>query len=202
MTAPSAPTCPAAAVPIAPKIPAPMTAPIASMMRSPAPSTRLSDCGVSSSLTRSSAIGLRLKSCRTLSLPSVYDVMLRIDDQARDVLDVSSVTGRRRVEQIAHHPFGEFTPIARVLDRGRHLDPSDAPVRGDPEANLVATPCLVRRAGWRHDRPPRRGGEDITRVATRARAGVGARAGPHARPCAAAAARTLSGSAGRSGAGP
>ena len=36
-------TWPAAAVPIAPKIPAPMTAPIASMIRSPAPSTRLSD---------------------------------------------------------------------------------------------------------------------------------------------------------------
>jgi len=40
ITSPFAPICPAAAVPMAPKIPAPMTAPIASMMRSPAPMTR------------------------------------------------------------------------------------------------------------------------------------------------------------------
>src|SRR5215218_4793201 len=60
MTTPSGPTCPAAAVPIAPKMPAPMTAPIASITRSPAPSSRFSALGWSPSAT-SSAMGLRAK---------------------------------------------------------------------------------------------------------------------------------------------
>src|SRR3954452_15193130 len=46
---------------MAPKIPAPMTAPIASMIRSPAPSSRFSAFGWSPSST-SSAIGFRAKS--------------------------------------------------------------------------------------------------------------------------------------------
>ena len=50
MTVPSGATCPAAAVPMAPKMPAPITAPIASMTRSPAPSTRLSARGSFSSM--------------------------------------------------------------------------------------------------------------------------------------------------------
>ena len=58
---PIGPTCPAAAVPMAPKMPAPMTAPMASMTRSPAPSTRLSDRDVSASSTTRSAMGLRRK---------------------------------------------------------------------------------------------------------------------------------------------
>src|SRR5215218_8917663 len=60
MTTPSGPTCPAAAVPIAPKMPAPLTAPMASITRSPAPSSRFSALGWSPSAT-SSAIGLRAK---------------------------------------------------------------------------------------------------------------------------------------------
>src|SRR5256885_16729750 len=59
---PAASYWPAAAVPIAPKIPAPITAPIASMMRSPAPSARFRAYRLSPSTT-SSAIGLRAKSC-------------------------------------------------------------------------------------------------------------------------------------------
>ena len=43
---PSEATWPAAAVPMAPKMPAPMTAPIDSMTRSPAPRTRFSACRV------------------------------------------------------------------------------------------------------------------------------------------------------------
>jgi hypothetical protein len=49
-------------VPIAPKMPAPITAPIASMIRSPAPRTRFSDRDESASSTTRSAIGLRWKS--------------------------------------------------------------------------------------------------------------------------------------------
>src|SRR5690242_4856839 len=122
---PAASVCPAAAVPIAPKIPAPMTAPIASMMRSPAPRTRLSDCGVSSSLTRSSAIGLRLNSCRTLpSCFRFYDVMLRVDGHRRDVIDAPAVTGGRS-EQIALHLFQKLAPVTPVLDGRSHFDASD-----------------------------------------------------------------------------
>src|SRR6476469_11021781 len=60
MITPSGPTCPAAAVPIAPKMPAPMTAPMASMIRSPAPNARRRPFGFSPS-ARSAAIGLREK---------------------------------------------------------------------------------------------------------------------------------------------
>src|SRR5438876_65455 len=59
---PAASYCPAAAVPIAPKIPAPITAPIPSMTRSPAPSARFNAYGLSP-WTSSSAIGLRANSC-------------------------------------------------------------------------------------------------------------------------------------------
>ena len=58
MTSPFGPICPAAAEPIEPKIPAPITAPIASMIRSPAPSARFSALGMSASAIRS-AIGFR-----------------------------------------------------------------------------------------------------------------------------------------------
>src|SRR6266702_6431219 len=62
---PAASYWPAAAVPIAPKMPAPITAPMPSMMRSPAPSARFSAYGLSPS-TSSSEIGLRRRSCRAL----------------------------------------------------------------------------------------------------------------------------------------
>src|SRR5437879_6242979 len=200
---PAASYCPAAAVPIAPKIPAPMTAPIASIMRSPAPRTRRSDCGVSSSLTRSSAIGLRLKSCRTLPLLLLYGVMLRIDGHTSDVIDVSPVTRRGWFEQIAHHPFRELAPVTRVLDGRSHLDLGDSTLRRNPEADLVALAVRVaRRARRRGDRPQRRGGEDITRGAARARAGIGPHARPRAGALATACPRTLARTARRSFASP
>src|SRR5438067_2051884 len=62
MISPFGPSCPAAAVPIAPKIPAPITAPIASMIKSPAPSVRLRLCAPVASST-SAAIGFRWNSC-------------------------------------------------------------------------------------------------------------------------------------------
>src|SRR5438105_3761386 len=60
ITSPVGPTCPAAAVPIAPKIPAPMTAPMASMIRSPAPITRLREFSPPSGIR--SAMGFLRKS--------------------------------------------------------------------------------------------------------------------------------------------
>src|SRR5258708_9222981 len=50
---------------MAPKMPAPMTAPMPSMSRSPAPSARFRAYGLSPA-TSSSEIGLRRKSCRAL----------------------------------------------------------------------------------------------------------------------------------------
>src|SRR5262245_62878672 len=64
MTSPLGPVWPAAAVPMAPKMPAPMTAPIASMTRSPAPNTRLRE-RASSPGGCSSEIGLRANRCGT-----------------------------------------------------------------------------------------------------------------------------------------
>jgi hypothetical protein len=58
-TSPFGSISPAAAVPMDEKIPAPITAPMASMMRSPAPSTRFNVWAPSGS---SSEIGLRRKS--------------------------------------------------------------------------------------------------------------------------------------------
>src|SRR3954468_4030592 len=60
ITSPFGPTCPAAAEPIEPKMPAPMTAPIASMIRSPAPNARFRLFGFPSS-AMSAEIGLREK---------------------------------------------------------------------------------------------------------------------------------------------
>src|SRR5262245_14422421 len=63
-------------------MPAPITAPIASMTRSPAPSTRLSDCDVPSP-ARSSAIGLRAKMVDicAASLPEAIDAVARRDNE-------------------------------------------------------------------------------------------------------------------------
>src|SRR5437016_5507861 len=100
--------------------------------------------------------------------------MLRIDGHTSDVIDVSPVTRRGWFEQIAHHPFRELAPVTRVLDGRSHLDLGDSTLRRDPEADLVALAVRVaRRARRRGDRPQRRGGEDITRGAARARAGIG-----------------------------
>src|SRR5687768_5238153 len=56
---------PAAAVPIDEKMPAPITAPIASITRSPAPITRVREAGPLSISPISAAIGLRWNSCDT-----------------------------------------------------------------------------------------------------------------------------------------
>src|SRR3954469_13679719 len=91
-TLPAASVCPAAAVPMAPKIPAPMTAPIASMIRSPAPRARFNPLGFSASST-SSAIGFRAKS-EFIQEGNV--VRQRSDEQWRE-------NQRDRAEQLHEH---------------------------------------------------------------------------------------------------
>src|SRR6266516_7307736 len=112
---------------------------------------------------------------------------LRIDGHTSDVIDVSPVTRGGWFEQIAHHPLRELAPVTRVLDGRSHLDLGDSTLRRDPEADLVALAVRVaRRARRRGNRPQRRGREDITRGAARARAGIGAHAGPRTGALAAA----------------
>src|SRR5437762_4106887 len=167
---PAASYCPAAAVPIAPKIPAPMTAPIASMMRSPAPSTRFSECGVSSSLTRSSAIGLRWNSCRTL--PPCFRLsrwLVLREGYGRYEVHVTPVSSPRRIEQIAHHPLCEVPSERLILQRRRYLDACDAPIGSHPESHFVFP---LGHALWRSDRPPWGGRGNITRIASRASTGI------------------------------
>src|SRR3954468_17217681 len=93
-TSPFGPICPAAAVPIAPKIPAPITAPIASMIRSPAPITRLSACSPSGIR---SAMGLRRNNW--LMREGFYpESLARHGEQPaqRDVDPVDGIGGRDR----------------------------------------------------------------------------------------------------------
>src|SRR5262245_65252521 len=95
---------------------------------------------------------------------------------------MAPVAGRRRIEEITHHPLGEFATVSRILDRGRDLDSCNPSLRGDPEPHLVTpTPSFAWRAGGGKDGPPRRSGENVTRVAARARTGIRAHAGARAR---------------------
>src|SRR5258705_9079425 len=169
---PAASYCPAAAVPIAPKIPAPMTAPIASMMRSPAPRTRLSDCGVSSSLTRSSAIGFRLKSCRTNCPAFGLRRDLWIDEDAVFVIDWAPVPSLRRTKHKTPHGFHEYAAVARIPDRGTHLNLCHTPVRPNPEPDLVLPFLSGRCPRGDNGHQERRGPENITRAAPPATPGT------------------------------
>src|SRR5688572_27027256 len=101
-TTPFGSTSPAAAVPIDEKMPAPMTAPMASMIRSPAPMTRFKDLSLSAS---SSVIGLRANSWLMSSVESWRK-------QAVDV-DVQAVGGVLRAQdQAAARIEGEADQIA------------------------------------------------------------------------------------------
>src|SRR2546422_7552365 len=104
---PAASYCPAAAVPIAPKIPAPITAPIPSMTRSPAPSARFSAYGLSPS-TSNSAIGLRRNSC--------LDKQRRQDERHRAQQLDEHVQGRARggFERIAHRVAHDARLVRRA----------------------------------------------------------------------------------------
>src|SRR5687768_7656816 len=126
--------------------------------------------------------------------------MLRNDGDARDEVHLSPVAGGRRNEEVAHHALRELAAVARVLDRRVDLDTGDAAFGGHPETDLMApAPRVARRPRRRKNRPPRRGGENITRSAARARSRI--RAAPRARPGAATttAPRPLARAAARAG---
>src|SRR5438105_1212986 len=202
--APTWPASPVIAVPIAAKIPVPMIAPIPSAVSWTGPSVRPIPPLISLSAMHWSTV-FRANSCPLSTesdLPGLWRQSLRNDGHAGHVIDVSSIACRRGIEEISHHPLGEFASIIRIFDRRRDLDARDSSLSGDPEPHLMPPAARVaRRAGRWKDRPPRRGGENVTRPATRASARIRARA--RSRPCSfsAAGARSLSGAAGRSRAG-
>src|SRR5688572_24736797 len=137
-------------------MPAPITAPIESMMRSPGPNARLSPCGESDSAT-SSAIGLRWKSWLmfsgqrrrlTASRKRVGDL---VDGRNRD-----AGPRARRTETGLHHDLGEFLAVAAVSDFRIDREAVDEPLGGDPEGHVDALPAqLARRTlGERRDEVP------------------------------------------------
>src|SRR5881396_679722 len=109
--------------------------------------------------------------------------MLRIDDDAVFVIDGAPVPRLRRTKLKILHGFHEFATVARILDRGTHLNPCHTPVRPNPEPDLVPPFISGRRPRGDIWYQARRGPENITRAATRARTGIGAGPGPAARPC-------------------
>src|SRR6266480_862060 len=104
--------------------------------------------------------------------------MLRIDDDAVDVLDGTPLPSLGRTEHNAFHAFHEYATVARIPDRGNHLDPRYTPVRPNPEQDLVLSLFFGRRPLGDVGYQLRRGPEDITRGAARARAGIVSYAGP------------------------
>src|SRR5882762_8320134 len=118
--------------------------------------------------------------------------MLRRDDDAVYVIDWAAVPRLRRTKHKIPHGFHECATVTRIPDRRTHLNPCHAPVRPNPEPDLVlpflSGRCPRGNIGYQE----RCGPENITRAATRARTRIGARARPSAGAGAAAGTRTLS----------
>src|SRR6266540_3068937 len=178
--APTWPESPLIAVPIAAKMPAPIMAPMPRAVSWTGPRERRRPPPTDPSAMHWSTVfraNSWLLSTGFLSR-GVLGQLLRVDGHRCDVIDVPSITGRRRVEQVSHHPFRKLAAVARVPDGRSHLDAGDSTFGGNPEPDLVASaPGFTRCARRRKNRPPRRGGENITRIATRASAGIGSVAG-------------------------
>src|SRR5437588_3264100 len=182
--APTWPASPVIAVPIAAKIPAPMIAPIPSAVSCTGPSVRRIPPLISLSAMHWSTV-FRANSCPLSTesdLPGLWRQSLRNDGHAGDVIDVSTVARCRRYEAKLHHRLVELAAVYRVLDRRRYLDAGDESISGDPKPHEMRTAMhLRRRTLWRSERPPWRGGKNVTRPATRASARIRARA--RSRPC-------------------
>src|SRR2546425_387304 len=101
------------------------------------------------------------------------------EDDSCDEIDIPPVAGPRRIEQVSHQLTSKLTSVSCVLNRRCNFHLGNSSVGCDPEPNLV-TPMGHTVRGI--EDPLRRGGEDITRIATRARAAIGA----GARACACA----------------
>src|SRR6266699_5910624 len=108
--------------------------------------------------------------------------MLRRDDDAVDVIDWAPVPSLRRTKHKIPHGFHEYATVARIPDRGTHLNPRHTPVGPNPEPDLVLLPLFGRRPRGDIWYQERRGPENITRAATRARTRIRAGPGPAARP--------------------
>src|SRR3989442_9216625 len=100
-----------------------------------------------------------------------------------DEIDIPSVVGPCRIEQVSHQLTSKLTSVACVLHRWCNLHPGDPSLGCDPKPNFVAP---MGHTIWGIEHPLWRGGEDITRSAARARAGIGAHALAGARAIAAA----------------
>jgi len=118
--------------------------------------------------------------------------MLRRDDDAVYVIEWAPVPSLRRTKHKIPHGFHEYTTVARIPDRGTHLNPCHTPVGPNPEPDLVLPLFFGRRARGDIWYQERRGPEDITRAPTRARTRIRAGPGPAARPGAPARPRSLS----------
>src|SRR6266576_2386932 len=117
--------------------------------------------------------------------------MLRIDDDAVFVIDWAPVPSLRRTKHKTPHGFHEYAAVTRIPDRGTHLNLCHTPVRPNPEPDLVLPFLSGRCPRGDSGHQERRGPENITRAATRARTGIGTRARPGSRARAAAGTRTL-----------
>src|SRR6266550_873210 len=203
--APTCPESPLIAVPIAAKMPAPIMAPMPRAVSCTGPRERRRPPPTDPSALHWSTVFRANSWLLSTGFPVSrwFGKLLRVDGHRCDVIDVPSIAGRRRVEQVSHHPFRELAAVARVPDGRSHLDPGDSALGGNPEPDLVApAPGLTRCARRRKNRPPRRGGENITRIAARASAGIGPDARPGARASPASRTGTLPRPTRRAGAGP
>jgi len=63
--------------------------------------------------------------------------MLRRDDDAVYVIDWAAVPRLRRTKHKIPHGFHECATVTRIPDRRTHLNPCHAPVRPNPEPDLV-----------------------------------------------------------------
>src|SRR6266699_198381 len=108
--------------------------------------------------------------------------MLRIDDDAVLVIDWAPVPSLRRTKHEIPHGVHEYATVARIPDRGTHLNPCHTPVRPNPEPDLVLLLFFGRRPRGDIWYQERRGPENITRAATGARTRIRAGPGPAARP--------------------
>src|SRR5882672_12259648 len=100
--------------------------------------------------------------------------MLRIDDDAVFVIDWAPVPSLRRTKHKILHGFHEDAAVARIPDRGIHLNPCHTAVRPNPEPDLVLSSLAGRRSRGDIWHQERRGPENIIRAATRARTRIGA----------------------------
>src|SRR5260370_42146734 len=91
--------------------------------------------------------------------------MLPIDDDAVYVIDWAPVPSLRRTKHEIPHGFHEYATVARIPDRGTHLNPCHTPVRPNPEPDLVLPFFFGRRPRRDNRDQARRGPQNNPRAA-------------------------------------